>query len=196
MRTSVHFLLWSLGLAEAETATTEAERDCLAGLAAGKRRVVEIGVWHGVSTRRLRRAMDPGGVLFAVDPYPPGRLGFSFPRLIARREVAGVSGAAVRWMRMTAVEAASRLAASGAAPVELVFIDGDHSYDGLAADWTSWSPLVASGGLVALHDSRSSETRSLDGAGSARYTREHILVDPRFELAQEVDTLSVLRRKT
>jgi cephalosporin hydroxylase len=36
--------------------------------------------------------------------------------------------------------------------VDVLFIDGDHSYDGAKADFDLYSPLVRSGGLVAFHD--------------------------------------------
>ena len=36
--------------------------------------------------------------------------------------------------------------------LELLFIDGDHSYDGVRRDFELYSPLVASGGMIALHD--------------------------------------------
>jgi predicted O-methyltransferase YrrM len=35
---------------------------------------------------------------------------------------------------------------------DLIFIDGDHSYDAVKADFLAYSPLVRAGGLVALHD--------------------------------------------
>lgn len=35
---------------------------------------------------------------------------------------------------------------------DFVFIDGDHSYEGVRADWLTWSPLVGPGGIVAFHD--------------------------------------------
>jgi predicted O-methyltransferase YrrM len=37
-------------------------------------------------------------------------------------------------------------------PLDLLFIDGDHSYDGVAADFETYVPLVRRGGIVALHD--------------------------------------------
>ncbi|MEG4838606.1 CmcI family methyltransferase [Microcoleus sp. B9-D4] len=37
-------------------------------------------------------------------------------------------------------------------PVELLFIDGDHSYEGVKKDFTIYSPLVTSGGLIVLDD--------------------------------------------
>jgi cephalosporin hydroxylase len=36
--------------------------------------------------------------------------------------------------------------------VDVLFIDGDHSYDGAKADFDLYSPLVRSGGLIAFHD--------------------------------------------
>lgn len=196
MRVLTHFLLWNAGLARAETQTSEAERACLARHAAGRRRLAEVGIWHGVTTCRLRRVMAPDGVLFGVDPYPRGRLGFSAQRVIARREVSRSPGGEVRWLRLTGEEAARHLAEAGEPPVDFVFIDGEHSYEGLRRDWESWSGLVAPGGVVALHDSCSSAEREIEDAGSVRYTREVIRRDPRFEVAEVVDTLTVLRRKT
>ena len=86
MRPAFHFGLWLLGLARAETQTTAAERACLARHAAGRKRLVEIGVWHGVTTRVLQGTMAQHGVLYAVDPFPVGRLRFSMQAVIARRE--------------------------------------------------------------------------------------------------------------
>ncbi len=36
--------------------------------------------------------------------------------------------------------------------VDVLFIDGDHSYDGVSGDFRMYSPLVVPGGIVALHD--------------------------------------------
>jgi glycosyltransferase involved in cell wall biosynthesis len=190
----MHYLSWLVGLARAETQTSEAERACLARHAAGRRRLVEIGVWHGVTTTRLRAVMAADGILVAVDPYPRGRLGVSFPRLIARSEVARVVNGTVRWLRMTGSDAARAYAASSAEPVDFVFIDGDHTYEGLRGDWEGWSGLVAAGGVVALHDSRVTEDRPIHDAGSVVFTREVIARDPRFAVADCVETLTVLRR--
>lgn len=37
-------------------------------------------------------------------------------------------------------------------PIDLLFIDGDHTYDGVRADFEMYAPLVRSGGIVAFHD--------------------------------------------
>jgi predicted O-methyltransferase YrrM len=193
MRVLVHFALWRLGLATAETQTTIAERDCLARHASGRKRLAEIGVWHGVTTSRLRQAMAPDAILLAIDPYPAGRLGFSMPMAIARKEVSKVENGSVKWLRETAVAASSGLDRSES--FDFVFIDGEHTYEGLRADWTGWSPRLVQGGIVGLHDSRSTPQRPIDDAGSVRFTSEVILNDPRFEVVDAVDSLTMLRRK-
>jgi len=185
-----HYIAWTIGLAPATTQTTTSERDCLARYAAGRRRVVEIGVWHGVTTKRLRSVMHPEGVLTAVDPFPVGRLGFSVQQQIARREVASVDNGEVAWLRTTGLAAAR-----DHSTVDFVFIDGDHSEQGLLADWQAWSPLVEPGGVVALHDSRSTPERLIDDAGSVKVTNEVILRDARFAMVDAVDSLTVLRRR-
>ncbi|HEY6507627.1 MAG TPA: class I SAM-dependent methyltransferase [Vicinamibacterales bacterium] len=190
MRVFTHYLAWAVGLAPAETQTTDAERDCLARHASGRRRLVEIGVWHGVTTRRLRSAMDRQGTLTAVDPFPAGQLGLSLQQRIAHREVRAVRNGHVTWSRTTGPEAAR-----GHDPVDFVFIDGDHSEEGLLADWRAWSPLVEPGGIVALHDSRSTPARPIDDAGSVKVTRDVIRPDPRFIVVDEVDSLTVLQRQ-
>lgn len=40
----------------------------------------------------------------------------------------------------------------GGAEVDFLFIDGDHSYAGVKADFELYAPLVRSGGVIALHD--------------------------------------------
>lgn len=37
-------------------------------------------------------------------------------------------------------------------PVDLLFIDGDHTFEGVKADYEMYSPLVRPGGLIAFHD--------------------------------------------
>jgi len=195
MSVLTHFALWCVGLARAETQTSLAERDCISRYASRRKRLAEIGVWHAVTTRLIRSVMAPDGVLLAIDPFPVGRLGFSTQRIIAHRQLAGIRRGSVCWLRMTGVQAASARETQALAGVEFLFIDGDHSYDGLRDDWEASSSKVVPGGHVALHDSCSSQARNIDDAGSVLFTREVIRNDARFEVVEVVDTLTVLRRR-
>lgn len=187
----LHYLLHRVGLAAAGTQTSATERRALARWAAGKRHLVEIGVWHGANTRRLREVMAEDGTITGVDPFPPGRLGTSFPMRIAVREIARCSRGRFQLLRATSVAAVDRWEG----PIDFLFIDGDHSYEGIRADWEGWSRFVAPGGVVCLHDSRATDERPIADAGSVRYTAEVIARDRRFEVAEVVDTLTVLVRR-
>jgi len=194
VRSLLHYALWRLRLAEATTQTTREERAALARHAGGRRRVAEIGVWQGVTTRRLRAAMSPDGELWAIDPFDRGRLGVSFPELVARGEVDVVENGTVRWIRTTGERAAALWTEEGREPVEFLFIDGDHSFEGIAADWNAWSGLIDIGGRVGLHDSRSTPERPIEHAGSVRFTDEFIRRDTRYRVVDEVGSLTVLER--
>jgi predicted O-methyltransferase YrrM len=194
MRAATHFALWACGLRAAETQTTAAERECLARHARHRRVAAEVGVWHGVTTAVLKQALDPTGTVYAVDPFPKGRLGCSLQRLIARREVGRIDGAEVIWVRQTGAEAAGALRARLLGRVEFVFIDGDHDYEAVRGDWDGWTSLLAGGGIVALHDSVPDTGRSAS-EGVVQLIREVIPGDPRFELVEQVDTLTVVRAR-
>ncbi len=43
-------------------------------------------------------------------------------------------------------------AAKWSEPIDLLFIDGDHSYEGVKRDWALFSPHVRSMGVVVFHD--------------------------------------------
>ena len=44
------------------------------------------------------------------------------------------------------------LSKSWTEPIDLLFIDGDHLYEGVHADWNNWSKFVKVGGYVMFHD--------------------------------------------
>lgn len=189
----LHYLKWQLRFGAATSETSRAERDALARRAAGRTRLVEIGVAQGVTTKRLRAAMAPEGELWAVDPYFPNRLGLRFSELIARGEVNAVENGRVRWVRATGAEAAVAWTREGRPAPDFVFIDGDHSWQGITSDWQAWSGLVASGGLIALHDSRPVPRFPTD-ADSVRFTQTVVLKDPRFRVVEELESLTVVER--
>ena len=91
-------------------------------------------------------------------------------RRIARSEAARVTNGTVRWVRTTGELAAQIYRSEGAPPTGLVFIDGDHSYEALAGDWSAWSSLVAREASCACIDSRS--TPEIDGRRQRDCDRE------------------------
>ncbi len=191
MLNSVHYFRYLMGLSPALTQTSPAERQCLREHATGKRSLGEIGVFHGVNTRVFREVMAPDGVLVAVDPFPRslfGIRGYGWARRIAHREVARCPNGRVLWIEDFGRNAPFNPAVAGLLPLDFLFVDGDHSWEGLRGDWESWSGNMALNGIVALHDSANC------GAESERYTNEVILKDGHYVKIASVDTLTVLQR--
>jgi predicted O-methyltransferase YrrM len=178
-----------LGLQAALTQLTDAERAALAKHAAGKKRLLEIGVYFGASTGLLRRSMDPAGELAGIDPFFPGRTGVSFQKWAALNEIARHRNGRFRLVQRLSQDAAK----DWREPLDFLFIDAVHTWAGVEADWQGFAKWVEPGGIAALHDSFPRPGQpDLD---SVRYYAEVVAHDGRFEQIDRVDTLAVLRRK-
>ena len=141
------------GLVPPRTMHSPAESALLAELARGRCRAVEIGVYEGSSALVLAGALPLDAELHLVEPFGAG-MEFWEPadehavKAVVARATRRRGGPHVRWHVQT-----SEAAASGwSVPVELVFIDGDHSQIACRLDWELWSPHVAAGGVVIFHD--------------------------------------------
>lgn len=192
MLNSLQFVQYWFNLAPASTQTSRPERDCLRKHATNRRRLVEIGVWQGVNSRSFREVMAENGILLAIDPYPRsffGFRGYGWARRIAHHEVGRVRRGEVLWIEDLGKNAPQREEVRRLLPVDFLFIDGDHSYEGLKEDWEAWHEHVAVGGVVALHDSR-----NRNGYGSERFTTEVILAHPRFKVLETIDSTTVIER--
>ena len=192
MSVLLHLIKWQFGLAPPEVWTTAAERECLARHAAGKRRLAEVGVWHGGTSRSLRAAMAPDGTLYAIDPYEKGHFGFSIPRIVGMRELGRIRNGRVVWVRLTGSEAAGSREIREVAPFDFVFVDDAQTYETLRAEWEAWAPLIGPDGIIALHDSQTADGEAAEQS-SVRYAREVVSKDPRFDLVETADSLTVLR---
>jgi predicted O-methyltransferase YrrM len=58
------------------------------------------------------------------------------------------------------------------AQVDLLFIDGDHSYEGVTQDYQWYRPLVKPGGVIAFHDIVDSDFLRQVGHGTPRFWKE------------------------
>ena len=140
--------------------------------------------------------MAPGGVLFAVDPYPAGRLGFSAAKIIARSEVGKSRNGKVRWLQMTHQNPARYFEESGEPPVDVIFSDASNDYRGFEATWVVWSRPIRRGGIYILANRLATPLRRIADAGSVRFTRDVVENDRRFEKVETVETFTVLRRRS
>ncbi len=123
--------------------------------------VVEIGSHYGRSTALLASAAADGVPVFAIDPHTAGPYASASEdegELIHRSFHAnlgavGVEGK-VEHLRLRSQDPAALSRVE--APVGMLYVDGDHRYDRARDDLRLWSPRVAMGGHVLVHDAYSS----------------------------------------
>lgn len=107
------------------------------------RNVVEIGGMFGGTTWSWDQVRDPGGRLVCVDLF------------VLEGRMENAWGVDVRLVRGDSTLPATRAnveALLEGEPVDLLFIDGDHRYEAVRADWENFRSLLAPGGVAAFHD--------------------------------------------
>lgn len=150
--------------------------------------VLEIGSHLGKSACFLGAALQPkGGRLYCVDswsneamPEEPRDTFQDFQRNIGR--LAPV---------IVPVRKRSDRLEPGDLPatVHLAFIDGDHSFEAVHADFGRIAPLISAGGIVAFHDAGGS-----DYPGVTRVVGE-VLATGLWEIGDRTGTLFWIRRR-
>lgn len=137
--------------------------------------IVNIGAFKGGSTLALALA-NPRVTVLSVDTFagvPEDDLHGVELRDEFLRNVAGVPN--VVCLRCDSV-AAARMVCT---PVEAVFVDGDHSYEGCRRDLVEWWPKVRSGGILCGHDCVEScgVPQALDEFCAERGLKAHVITD-------------------
>ena len=115
---------------------------------------VEIGSARGKSACAVGLALrrNGGGKLFAIDPHRTTNWNDtnsvdSFAVITENLRKAGVTEQ-VEIVRQTSDTAAKGWDKN----IDLIFIDGDHSYEGVKADWDLFLPHLNEFGVVVFHD--------------------------------------------
>jgi predicted O-methyltransferase YrrM len=119
------------------------------------RTVVEIGTARGGTLFLLSCIADPSARLVSVD-LPAGLYGGGYPSwkgLLYRRFMgAGQSLHLIRGDSHKQTTFEQTLEALNGDSVDLLFIDGDHTYAGAKQDFMKYRSLVRPGGLIVFHD--------------------------------------------
>ncbi len=119
------------------------------------RTVVEIGSGAGGMFYAMAQLADPQATLVSID-LPGGGYGGGHSQVIdpVLRSFAGPEQR-VELIRDRSFHYSTRrdlMRMLDGKPIDLLFIDGDHSYGGVRADFEMYAPLCAADGLIALHD--------------------------------------------
>jgi predicted O-methyltransferase YrrM len=183
--------LHAMRLTPAQSSTTREELDCLARHASERRSAIEIGTHMGVSAVVIARAIQATGTLTCVDPWTTRR-GLENPSLlICRRELRRNAVAhKVRFARGVSDRVGHLLPDDA----DFMFVDGDHSRQGISTDWRIVQTRLVNGGIVCFHDTSAVAGNPQPPLESVGYFRDVILPHPAFEHVETCQTLNVLRR--
>lgn len=179
------------------------EKEGLASYSKEKEIIVEIGVFEGASACIFKKNMHPFGRLYLIDPFISDSMN---KNLKARKWMAHLNVACtyssgsqkIIWIEKKSNELSYFDIAyfKMVEPIDFLFLDGDHTEEGVFKDWEIYSPLVKKGGLIALHDSIDfswfcEEAKGHDGP---KKLREHILQDVDYIYEYEFGTISIFKK--
>lgn len=119
------------------------------------RTVLEIGTANGGTFYLLTKVASPDATLISIDlPGGPFGGGYHAWKVPFYRSF-GSAGQKIHLLRMdshdeTTLREVERIL--GGLKVDFLFIDGDHSYEGVKQDFQMYRKLVKPGGIVTFHD--------------------------------------------
>jgi predicted O-methyltransferase YrrM len=166
--------------------------------------IVEIGSFLGKSAVMFAgaRRLQGSGVVHCIDPFDASGDAFSVP---VYQAIAGKSGLSLRqrfdaniaragltdWIRVHQGTAAS-VATGWAQPIDLLFLDGDHSPEGAQLAYRLWMPFLKVGGIIALHNSTE---RVYDPSHEGtRLLAQNTIRPPQYGEIVSVDVTTVARK--
>lgn len=120
------------------------------------RTVVEIGSYLGASAVALAEGLKAAGNntarVYCIDTWQNEGMseGPADHMATFRRNTAPYDQLILPVRGRSTDVAAELLARIG--PIDLLFVDGDHSYDGVLADWRTFGPAMRTHGVAAFHD--------------------------------------------
>jgi predicted O-methyltransferase YrrM len=128
-------------------------------------RVLEIGTFEGGTLLLFARVAASDAVLVSLD-LPGTGFGVGYPPRQKRLYRAfAFDGQTVHPVRKDSHEISTLelVVQLLGAEIDFLFIDGDHSYEGVKRDYEMYGPLVRPGGLIAFHDIVGSDVSLVGG---------------------------------
>lgn len=144
--------------------------------------IVEIGLEYGRSSSiAMQVAKDKELRYTGIDPFD------STPVFRAWSEMANKIGAEYEILRYRSEYISQMI--WGDEPIDMVFIDGDHDYEGVKTDCHEWLPKVIAGGYAAFHDYQRESLPDVTKAAN------EYMIKPAWAHVRTVGTLGIWRKR-
>jgi MMP 1-O-methyltransferase len=162
---------------------------------------VEIGCWQGKSSVCLARGLAGKDTprLYCIDPFDAS--GDTASRGQYHDRAKGIAGplrtafeqnlrdAAVRDIVEVREGLSHEHAPAWQTPIDLLFLDGDHSYEAVRRDFRDWAPKVRAGGVLCMHD-----VVHAVHEGPRRVVDELIRPDAAWSEPRYVDSMCIVKK--
>jgi predicted O-methyltransferase YrrM len=112
---------------------------------------LEVGSFKGESASFIASGLAPTAQLACVDTWHCDAMPYDSPSDVMSEFFRNTDN--YRNLIKTHRGTSAAVAENWSIPIDVLFIDGDHSYEGCSTDMKAWMPFVRPGGWVAFHDS-------------------------------------------
>ncbi|MBU1345145.1 MAG: class I SAM-dependent methyltransferase [Proteobacteria bacterium] len=167
----------------------------LATMGPGQGEVVEIGSYKGLSTCWIAEGLKASNreQVTAVDHFEGSDEHSDEEKkdlleiFLANISEQGLNDYVIP-TKMSSENAVQKWHENGAKPIRLLFIDGDHSYEGVKKDFNLWSELLIESGIVCFHD-----YQSKGYPGVTRFVDELLVHSSRYGDVMNANALKVIQ---
>lgn len=183
--------LHALRVFKAHSQTNALELACLARHAQGHHLALEIGSYMGVSARVITTALAANAKLYCVDPWEIHHGKENPCWTICKRELRRHSVLdRVVFLQGFSYEMESAMPEG----FDFIFVDGDHTYEGMKRDWDIVLRRLLPGGILCLHDTTVPEAEPYRQFGTVTFFDEVVRHHQEFEWLECCYSMNVLRR--
>lgn len=171
-------------------------------------RVLEIGSWLGKSAVVFGAALKikGAGVLNCVDPFDATGDARSEERYkkdasllkneLYKKFLSNIDGCGVKDYIAIHVGTSEKIVRGWSDQLDLLFIDGDHSYEAVCSDFAHWSPHLREGGILCFHDTwlEPPEGNGRYHAGPGECVKSKVIGNKSWRLVAYVNSLYCVQK--
>ena len=145
---------------------------------------LEIGVHNGTSMTYVVAQLKNPLKCIGVDLFENGISRYAHDKLTQQRTLENIQRLNISQSEINLIQGNSRSLSTiekvkdliCKEPVDLLFIDGDHEFAGVEADFLNYAPLVAAGGFIVFDDANSTYP------GILRCIDKYVKNNPKYEI--------------